>query len=1016
LAEAPTWADEDQPGRKAFAELIRARQAPQPKRPGRFRAVQPGPDDPPSPWESYSIQEIPISNVPEDCTQGQWQHIALDGNELILIWWNLPTYRVFSLPILGGRLTQLATFKGLSARDPHIVRGYKAARIGKDLYLARTHFTQRGWARNRTREDKPMVAANWPALLVYRDGEFVKSYSELDGLPGRSIQAIAAIGGKVYLSIDHSTHQMVPSRYGPGRDTHLLHTSGALVRFDPADKSFTVMASPRLLNTDNKLNGGTPWGITEILADTKRNCLWLRVAQTADDQANPDAPSRSGIWRWALTDGSLEQLYNLPGGMEWFDSDRLTTFGLRLLNANTGKQELLGPAGADPARPFATLNGRDHGPIGVGMKPPFQAHQVPSFAVGDYVLDGLSLCDPKTNLAYPCPRGGLGLTTHFSLRLPGDAGVLVPAKSSLRLFRVAPKSAGTEATTASTRSTSATPPETAAEPPAPPQSRTILVRYMGRFGLLNIDTGQLGEQRYSAYRARDQFAPFANGPLPVKEYFPRFPGGIYGRNYGLIDESGKAIMPCHFWSILPFREGIAGVGVDTSDPHETFKYGFIDPQGKWVIDPTYTAVRSFHEGRAAVSPSSSIRQSYPLVDVPNQEGKWGFCDRTGKLITPIQYEHVQDFSQGLAAVFRPPFGWGYIGRDGKAVILEAYATARPFANDVAWVSPTDQLHYGIDDDYKRRGYDPMIAHHFPAPPCNGLVRDISFNGHWKLIDRTGRELTREITGLVTDFHEGRGWFRPEGEQWGCLDKAGTIVVATRFAAPGQFSQGLARAALADSDGRFGYLDRHGQWAIPPRFAAATNFSENLAAVCVGWQDKYDANDYNEDHAPTGGQWGFVNRQGEWIFPPQFERASQFVNGAAHVVKNGRSLYINQAGEVIFDAGPFWTTIGAYICEVGGQASKAGIQARTDIILRVDDVDMTSGAQVASYDRTRQRTVYLARDDKIFTRTIGPGYLGARVSPSCNHTPRPITIGPDIATETPAIQRTDGEILSYVPED
>ena len=56
------------------------------------------------------------------------------------------------------------------------------------------------------------MAADWPALLVIEDGEIVKSYSEADGLPGRSINTMAAFDGRIYFGVDYRRLQLVEDK------------------------------------------------------------------------------------------------------------------------------------------------------------------------------------------------------------------------------------------------------------------------------------------------------------------------------------------------------------------------------------------------------------------------------------------------------------------------------------------------------------------------------------------------------------------------------------------------------------------------------------------------------------------------------------------------------------------------------------------------------------------------------------------------------------------------------------
>ena len=293
----------------------------------------------------------------------------------------------------------------------------------------------------------------------------------------------------------------------------------------------------------------------------------------------------------------------------------------------------------------------------------------------------------------------------------------------------------------------------------------------------------------------------------------------------------------------------------------------------------------------------------------------------------------------------------------------------------------------------------------------------AIRGHWQLIDRTGQHLTKEIEGLVSDFHEDRAWFRPGEEGWGCLDATGKVVIETRFSAPLPFSEGLARAAWNTPNGLFGFLDKSGRWAIEPKFITAQSFSQGLAAVCVEGDLAYSKDDYNKDHNPTGGRWGYINRLGEWVFPPQFDQAGPFIYGVAKVVKQGRVIYVNLAGEVIFDAGPEWSTAGYTVIRIppDSTAEKLGLQIN-DVLLRIDDIDLLTSETLDRVDYSKERTYYVGRNGKIFTVDAPVGKLGARIASDYTYE-MSSTITDDIAETTPPIERTEAEIVPYVaPED
>ncbi|MHC4179387.1 MAG: WG repeat-containing protein, partial [Planctomycetota bacterium] len=840
--------------------------------PKRFQSIETGGSDGASeatPWDEYELQEIPITNVPADYAGGRWDNIILSGDQLILIWLKGRRCYVSSVPVTGGQLRLRGMFAASDPTETDMMQPiHWAAVLNDTLYVARSWAGDEATAYQRVLKGEQPVPSDWPGLLVIKDGKVVKGYSEDDGLPGRSINTMAALDGKLYFGIDYRELSVTDMKGKEGWMSSFIGPGpGALASFDPATESFELVASSRRLTPRNALDGGGPWGVTDILPDPKRDGLWLRICETTPNHSAPGTTDRSGVWKYEPKGERLEMLNDFPGQMGWFDEGRLSDIGLHILDVDGGGIGTFGPD-----RPFDRIftlpNGKPYGPIGKGLEWPVGEGQVRYFRLGEYVLDGLVLCDPQTDRAYPLPRGRFGLTSDFSFRLPNDGGVLVADKTEFRIYRIARKTGNAAPAGKSAAGELASwPPPMPPTRQAPPAPKACLVLWAGRYHILNTDTGDLSTTGWGQYHGATPRRAFAGGPAPVGLKPDSFCGSpCCERQLGLIDQSGQVVVPYTHREILQFREGLAAATAGKDGQR-----GFVNRQGQWAIPPRFDGVQHFSEGRAAVNVGSTKRWFYP--DEPLYGGgKWGFCDRKGKIVAPMVYAAAQAYSQGLAAVFRSPYGWGYIDLHGRTAIPHQYGTARPFRDGAAWVSREDQLHYGIEPGVRNEA-DEMTTHTGFNMLFYRQIRVPSFGGHWQLIDRTGRALTKGVDGLVTDFCEGRAWFRPEGEGWGCLDPSGAVAIQTRYESPLPFSEGLARAGVGAPTARFGFLDRQGRWAVKPSFTAADSFSEGLAAVCVGGHLTSGRDDYNVAHQPVGGRWGYINRRGEWVSNPPAKSSS-----------------------------------------------------------------------------------------------------------------------------------------------
>ena len=128
-----------------------------------------------------------------------------------------------------------------------------------------------------------------------------------------------------------------------------------------------------------------------------------------------------------------------------------------------------------------------------------------------------------------------------------------------------------------------------------------------------------------------------------------------------------------------------------------------------------------------------------------------------------------------------------------------------------------------------------------------------------------------------------------GEKWGFIDKTGKEVVPPKYDEVGDFHDGLAvvivgdyyrvvKAAFAKGgviDSRtwvytweYGFIDKTGKEVVPPQYRDAEDFCDGLARVLVGDRET--------------GKWGFIDKTGKEAVPPQYDWAEDFQDGLAMV--------------------------------------------------------------------------------------------------------------------------------------
>ena len=160
-------------------------------------------------------------------------------------------------------------------------------------------------------------------------------------------------------------------------------------------------------------------------------------------------------------------------------------------------------------------------------------------------------------------------------------------------------------------------------------------------------------------------------------------------------------------------------------------------------------------------------------------------------------------------------------------------------------------------------------------------------GKWGFIDRTGRFRIPPRYNGAGQFSEGvaYAWFW-EGERRkdGIVDESGKF---TELPEVNDYSfifrDGLARFQTPmGQERKYGYMDKTGRVVIPPQFSDSGHFSEGLAWVSVLKERKW--------------LYGFIDKTGKMVIKPQFVyQPGDFVDGLARVIGQTDSGFIDHTG-------------------------------------------------------------------------------------------------------------------------
>ncbi|MDR2127274.1 MAG: WG repeat-containing protein, partial [Prevotellaceae bacterium] len=167
----------------------------------------------------------------------------------------------------------------------------------------------------------------------------------------------------------------------------------------------------------------------------------------------------------------------------------------------------------------------------------------------------------------------------------------------------------------------------------------------------------------------------------------------------------------------------------------------------------------------------------------------------------------------------------------------------------------------------------------------------------------------EVAG---SFYEGLAAIKKDGK-WGFIDKIGAIVIQPEFDGVKNFSDGMA---AVKKDGKWGYINRTGEIVISPVYHDAYNFREDIARVERFEKDEdyyINRNGHNTPVLPIkhkskkltprpennsaafpsvrNGKYGFIDKNKNWVIPPQFIGAKEFADSMACVNQNGKWGFI-----------------------------------------------------------------------------------------------------------------------------
>jgi hypothetical protein len=133
------------------------------------------------------------------------------------------------------------------------------------------------------------------------------------------------------------------------------------------------------------------------------------------------------------------------------------------------------------------------------------------------------------------------------------------------------------------------------------------------------------------------------------------------------------------------------------------------------------------------------------------------------------------------------------------------------------------------------------------------------------MDNTGEVKITPQFHSAEDFDEGTARVFTEQGAWRQIDKLGDFVAAVESDGPDTCKDGdaIIKDGLAriEVDGLYGFADEAGNVVIQPQYSWVGHFSNGMARFSTNGE--------------SAGKWGYIERTGQTVIPPQFDSAEDF---------------------------------------------------------------------------------------------------------------------------------------------
>lgn len=255
-----------------------------------------------------------------------------------------------------------------------------------------------------------------------------------------------------------------------------------------------------------------------------------------------------------------------------------------------------------------------------------------------------------------------------------------------------------------------------------------------------------------------------------------------------------------------------------------------------------------------------------------KDNKWGFFVKSNYKIIAPQFDSQPYFDNGVASVYKNG-KVGFINLEGTFIIPPQYDKAyRPIWGDHIFTVEIGGKQINIDRNNQLLDYAPR------GPYREGLAA-ISQNGKEGYIDKKGETVIPPQFDYADIFKNGLANIQVAGK-WGTINKKGEMVIPPQFDEKYAFKNGFARVKKGN---QFAIMDTTGHYII--QFKDQQIDFEAFNGNLIWVKDESD-------------KWGLMNKQGQSIVSPRYDRIYFGENGALSVVQNGKHGVVDEMGRIL----------------------------------------------------------------------------------------------------------------------